>query len=211
MINLRVFHKHASQVGQLVIAALLIGTALCCQVNAQLLTFTTRVKMSDNDANQGSPTLIYRSGTAYMYYVNHSNGQIYADVNFSQVPTAILVNGANATVNTALLTDVGATVFNGNILLSYIPSGSTSVAIASSTNGTTFGAPAHPTNANLGLPSASTFDYAFVPALAAAGDIVYAASVGTNSSGTNLVLHIVEFKRHELCTLTERRRNTRIQ
>lgn len=183
MLSLTVRRKDAANVKQLCAAILLIGMAFPCLIRAQYLTFNSPVKLADNVANQGSPALIYRNGTAMMYYVNHTDNTIYVDVNFSGNPSS-----TGIAVNSAELTDVGAALFNsGNdVLLSYVPSTCQCPAFATSTNGINFGAPVYPSNSELGLGS-SIFDFAFVPAVVGDGPFAYVASVGTNSSGTHLV------------------------
>lgn len=110
-----VFRKHLSKIALLFIAAVLFGAASSQQASAQTLNFTSPVQLVDNDANQGSPVAIVFNRQVVIYYVNHNNSTIYVDFGLSGNPqsTGIVVWSAE-------ITDVGAAVLNGKVLISYV-------------------------------------------------------------------------------------------
>jgi len=151
------------------IAAAFIGTALCQSAHAQI-SFGGATQLVDNDANQGSPTIIWYKSEPVMYYVNHSNNTIYVDFGLSGNPISTGIS-----VYSAELTDVGAAVLGSQVLISYFEPNQ-SVAFALSSNGSSFGAPVTPAPSSLGLNG--TPNSSFVPALLADDGSVYVATVG---------------------------------
>jgi hypothetical protein len=115
MSTIRVFRKHIAKVGQLAVAALLIGSPLCFQAHAQTINFGSATKLADNVANQGSPTVIYCGGQLAMYYVNHGNSTIYVDAGLTGN-----FQSTGITVYTGGITDVGASCSGSETLLFYI-------------------------------------------------------------------------------------------
>jgi hypothetical protein len=166
--------KYVARVGQFFIAASLIGTVLSPQARAQI-SFGSAYRLVDNVANQGSPTIILFNSVLTMYYVNHSNNTIYVDSGLSGSPSS-----TGIVVDSGELTDVGAAVLNGKVLLSYV-SPSNDLEFALSTNGIKFGTAVNPTNSSLGLGSQGP-NTAFVPALVSNGTTAYVATVGANGS-----------------------------
>jgi hypothetical protein len=140
---------------------------------AQIIPFNSPTQLIDNDANQGSPTIVLFGGDLYLYYVNHSNNTIFVDVNITGNPqsTGIVVNSAE-------LTDVGAAVINGTMLISYVGTNN-NLEFATSTNGVNFNGGFTPSNQELGLGNVGP-NTAFIPALTSNGTTVYVATVGTN-------------------------------
>ncbi len=171
--TIRVFSKYLSKILWLSIVALLLGAAHPQPAHAQI-SFGSPVQLVDNDANQGSPTLIVFNSQLTMYYVNHSNNTVYVDFGLSGHPqsTGIVVYAGE-------LTDVGAAVISGKVLLSYV-SPTLNLEFAVSTNGVNFGAGVTPVNSTLGLGS-DTPDMALVPALTSDGTTAYVATVGNSS------------------------------
>jgi len=167
--------KHFAKVGQLLITAVLIGTAFCQQAHAQILSFSSPIQLVDNDANQGSPTIIVFNSQLVMYYVNHSNNTIYVNFGLSGNPSS-----TGIVVNSAELTDVGAAVLNGKVLISWVAPDN-NLTFALSTNGVNFGAGVVPLNSSLGLGNQGP-DVAFVPAVTSDGATAYVATVGANHS-----------------------------
>lgn len=156
----------------LCMAIALVGTTVSPQAHAQI-SFGTAFQLVDNDANQGSPTIIVFNGNLLLYYVNHSNNTIFVDFNLSDSPSS-----TGIVVDSAELTDVGATVLNGKVLISYVATdGNPTFALSS--NGINFGAGVTPINSALGIGNQSA-DSAFVPALTSNGTTAYVATVGAN-------------------------------
>jgi len=151
-------------------AAAMIGTALSVPARAQI-NFNTPIQLVDNDANQGSPTLVEFNGSVALYYVNHSNNTIYVDIGLTGNPqsTGIVVNSAE-------LTDVGAVVLNGDVLISYVSSAG-NVTFALSSNGVSFSSGVIPTGSSLGLPGGVSPNTAFIPAMVNDAGTVYVATV----------------------------------
>lgn len=159
--------------------------ATAAQSKAQMITFNTPFKLSDNVANQGSPTVALNASGSYyfLYYVNHSNNVIYADPTASGAPVS-----TGITVYSAELTNVGAAYLNNEVVISYVGTDD-HVHFATSTNGETFGNVVTPTSSELGTGSANIAIWC-PPTLVSNGSTIYAATVGTDgyvyiSSSTN--------------------------
>lgn len=170
---LSVFSKFLRRVAQLSAIALLIGATFPQQVSAQTINFNSPIQLSDNDANQGSPTVIVFNNQLVMYYVNHSNNTIYVD--FGLIGYAY---STGISVWSAELTDVGAAVLNGQVLISYTATDQ-NASFALSTNGLNFGPRVVPPPSSLGLGNQNP-DPAFVPALTSNGTTAYVATVGNS-------------------------------
>jgi len=162
--------KLASVVLTLGAALLSYGKPAQAQIN-----FNSPTQLIDNDANQGSPTITTGLGSnLLLYYVNHSNNTITLDAGLTGTPqsTSIVVNSAE-------LTDVGATSFsNGDVFLCWVGTDN-SLNFASSGNGINFGPVINPPNSQLGLGNVSP-NTAFVPALTSNGTTIYVATVGND-------------------------------
>lgn len=173
--RLNVFDNSLVKVGQFAIAALLITTAMPQQASAQTVSASNPSQLSDNVANQGSPTVIMYGGSAVTYYVNHSNNVIWADVGTDSNNTSTGIS-----VESRYITDVGAAVLGSDVLLSYINT-SDQACFALSSNGTSFSSPATPSASALGLPSGVSINYELTPALTSDGTTVYVATVGSDN------------------------------
>ena len=173
MSRLGVFGKYVAKAAQLCIAALLVELIFSQPARAQI-SFGSATQLVDNVANQGSPTLIVFSNQLAMYYVNHSNNTIYVDFGLSGSPqsTGIVVYAGD-------VTDVGAAVLNGQVLISYVAP-NLDLEFALSTNGVNFGTPVTPVPSDLGLGSESPYT-GFVPSLVSNGSTAYVATVGATT------------------------------
>ena len=162
----------AVQLSLLIVAGGALGAP---RTHAQTISFNAPFQLSDNEANQGSPTVTYSSSLNYywLYYVNHSNNIIYADPTASGHPVSTGIG-----VYSAELTNVGAAYLNNEILISYVGSDQ-QVHFATSQNGESFGNIVTPSASELGTGSASPAIWCS-PTLISNGSTVYVATVGTN-------------------------------
>lgn len=157
--------RHLAKIAQLFIVALLLGTALSQQASAQIISFTSPIQLIDNDANQGSPTIIAFNNQLVMYYVNHSNNTIYVDRGLTGNPQSTGIQ-----VWSAEITDVGAAVLFPcgsftcpTMLLSYV-NPNQSATFATSTDGLNFGPGVTPSPSALGVGNQNVYT-SLVPAM----------------------------------------------
>jgi hypothetical protein len=177
MSRLGVFAKHFAKTAQFCIAALLAPAFFPGPAHSQTINFGSAVQLIDNDANQGSPTIIVFNNSLVMYYVNHSNNTIYVDFGLTGNPSS-----TGIVVNSTELTDVGVCVLNGKVLLTFVSPGNPAYQLFTlSTDGVHFGIAYSPGNSGLGLGNQNP-DSAFVSALTSDGATAYVATVGANHS-----------------------------
>ena len=165
------FRTHLAKIAQLFIVALLLGTALSQQASAQIIPFSPPIQLIDNDANQGSPTIIAFNNQLVMYYVNHSNNTIFVDFGLSGNPRS-----TGIAVWSAEITDVGAAVLfpcGGftcpTVLLSYV-SPNQSATFATSTDGLNFGPGVTPSSFSLGVGNQNVYT-SLVPAVTSSASV----------------------------------------
>lgn len=170
----RVFRKHLAKIALLFIAAVLFGAALSPEANAQILNFLPAHQLVDNDANQGSPTVIVGvpggpgNGGLIVYYVNHSNNTIYVD---GLSGTLGNPESTGIPVWSAEITDVGAAIIFPcheatcpEVLIGYVDPNQ-NASFATSTDGLNFGAGVIPTPTSLGIGNQNPYTQ-LVPAIA---------------------------------------------
>jgi hypothetical protein len=167
------FNMFSSKVMSCAVVFLLVLAVFAVSARAQI-TFGSPVQLVDNDANQGSPFIITFNSQLYMYYVNHTNNTIYVDRGLTGSPSS-----TGIVVYSPLLTDVGAAVLNGKVLISYVAPDQ-NLEFALSSNGINFGPPVNPLNSSLGLGNEAP-NVGFVPALVSNGSTVYIATVAADN------------------------------